>query len=278
MSWDDVKEEKGRGQDADYPLSPSAIKTYMRCPKQYEYAYMQGLKIPPNFKMVFGSSIHRGLEVNYANKFKKKKDLPLKDILGVFHDDLKVRTKEVEVKMDKSEFNTAVAEGQGILTDYQREIAPRVQPVYPPELELSASVPGAKRKLRGFVDLVADVGSIINRKNVIRDTKTTTRKYTQEQTDTDLQLTVYDYLLKAVHKVKASAVQFDVIVRGKMETVFNTMTSKRTLDSHKRLESTVQQVEKSIKAGVFYPTENHMVCSWCGYKSKCWGKEVVWSR
>ncbi len=279
MSWGDVdKEEQGRGQDPDYPLSPSALKTYMRCPKQYEYAYMKGIKNPPNFKMVFGSSIHRGLEVNYAHKFKKKKDLPIKDVLSIFNDDIKVRVKRDSIKLDKSEMNSAVAEGVDILTGYHKTIAPGVQPTHQPELELSAPVPGAKRKLRGFIDLVADVHwAGVFRRSVVRDTKTTSRKYTQEQTDTDIQLTVYDYLLKAVHKIKASAVQFDVVVRSKAGVAFQTLTSRRPLDSHKRLESTVQQIEKSIKAGIFYPTDDYQRCGWCGYREQC-HKGVSWSR
>lgn len=279
MTWDDVTADGGRGEDPNYPLSPSAIKTYMRCPKQFEFAYMKGLKKPPNFKMAFGSSIHRGLEVNYAYKYKKKKDLPVKDVISVFHDDLKVRAKNLDEKVGKTDLNLAVAEGQGILDKYHKMVAPRVQPVQPPELELTAPVSGAKRKLRGFLDLVADVLNIgTYRKNVIRDTKTTTRKYTQDQANTDIQLTIYDYMLKTNKGIKSSAVQFDVIVRGKHGTEFSTVTANRTNTDHKRLESTVQQVEKAISAGIFYPTENHQTCGWCGYRTECWGKGVAWSR
>lgn len=264
--WDEVG-----GDDQNRPLSPSALKTYIRCPKQYEYSYVMGIKKKPEFRMAFGSSIHKGIETNYAHKYLKKKDLKTADIQAVFAEDIKKRVKEEEVRIDKAQLGAAVDEGVIILDKYQKEVAPSVQPVQPPEIELIGEVPGLKRKLRGFVDLVADVksgfGTVL--RAVIRDTKTTTRMFTQEQTDTDIQLTIYAYLLKQVKRIMPSKVQFDVIVRKQDNPSCRSVTSNRTLAHFARLEAQVQSIDKAIKAGIFYPTDNHQTCSWCGYADMC---------
>lgn len=266
MSWDDVQKF-----DDDYPLSPSALKTYMRCPKQFEFAYIKGMKLPPNLKMVFGSSVHKGLETNYAHKFVKKKDLKMADVQDAFVTDIRTRVKKENVAITKTELGASVDEGTKIIAQYQTLVAPRVQPILPPEMELVAPMPGAKRKLRGFIDLVADVsqGFAATLKNVLRDTKTSVRMYTQEQADTDIQLTVYAYLLRAVKKIIPSKVQFDVIVRKSPKADCKTVTSNRTQESFKRLEDQFKGIESSIRAGIFYPTDNHQTCSWCGYASIC---------
>lgn len=270
MSWDDVEEEH-KGTDLSYPLSPSALKRYMRCPKQYEFAYVKGLKIPPNFKMVFGSSIHVGLEANYNHKFIKKKDLPIVDVTDAFNDDIKKRVKKEGVTISKHELNAAVNEGVDTLTGYHAQVAKYVQPVRQPELELITSVPGMKRKIRGFIDLVADICSpFFKKKNVIRDTKTTTRMYSQIQADTDIQLTTYDYLLHKAGGIKSNGVEFDVILRGKAEPTFKPARSTRP-SNHARFEEQVRQIQQGIERGIFYPTDNDTTCSWCGYRKLCHG-------
>ncbi len=266
MSWEELET-----YDHSKALSPSAMKTYMRCPKQFEFSYVLGIKKKPAFRMVFGSSVHRGIETNYAHKFVKKKDMKITDVQAVFADDIKQRVKKEDCSVAKAELGAAVDEGVLILDRYHKNVAPHVQPVLAPETELVTEVPGLKRKIRGFIDLVADVksgfGSVY--RNVVRDTKTTTRMFTQEQADTDIQLTTYQYLLKAVKKIMASKVQFDVIVRKAGEPTLKPVTSERSMAHLKRFEQQVVAIDKGIKSGIFYPTDNHQTCSWCGYADMC---------
>lgn len=273
--WEHVKPDT-----LDKPFSPSSVKTFMRCPKQYEYAYVKGMRKPPNFKMVFGSAIHKGIETNYAHKYQHGKDLNVSDVHDAFRDDMTHRIKDESLKVNLSDKKRAIDEGIVILASYQNYVAPFVQPVFPPELELVAPVPGLRRKLRGFIDLVANVkGRLVpSIKNALRDTKTTSRMYSQEQTDVDPQLTIYAYLLKKVKDVLPTKVQFDVIVRknaGSPEC--RTVSSTRTEKDFKRMEEQLKCVESAIKAGSFFPTDNHQTCSWCGYRELC-HKGRKWAR
>lgn len=269
MTWNDITTV-----DEDKPLSPSAIKTFLRCPKQYEFAYVQGIKNKPNLKMAFGSSIHKGIEVNYAHKFLKKKDLPVTDVQDAFRDDFRSRLKEEGVEHTKVDLGAGIDEGVEILGKYQKMVAPNVQPVLPPELDLVAPVPGSRRRLRAIIDVVADVSSPVagKHKNVVRDTKTTTRMYSQEQADTDPQLTIGAYLLEKAKGIKASRVQFDVIVRKKGEADMRNVTSDRSAEEFAAMEKDVATVAQSIHDGRFYRTSNHQTCNWCGYNKLCFPK------
>lgn len=265
MTWKDVSSNF----DNDYPFSPSALKTYMRCPKQFEFSYIKGIKKKPNFKMVFGSSIHKGVEVNYKHKFLKKKDLKVEDVQQAFSEDIKKRVVEEDVDMTDQDLGRTIDEGVLILSKYQKDVAPNVQPILEPEIELIGTVPGVTRKLRGFIDLVANVRLFgMNIKSVLRDTKTTARMYTQEQTDTDVQLTVYAYLLNKIKQIAVKKVQFDVIVRKK-NPEYNTISSDRKPEHFKRMEEQIRGIEKGIQAGIFYPVDNHQTCAWCGYANMC---------
>ena len=58
-------------------LSVTQLKMFLRCPLQYEFRYIKGLKVPPVEAMTLGKSIHSTLEENYKQKIETKKDLPI---------------------------------------------------------------------------------------------------------------------------------------------------------------------------------------------------------
>ena len=57
-------------------LSVSQVNMYLRCPLQYMFRYIEGLKLPPKSAMTLGKSIHFGIEGNYRQKIDSHKDLP----------------------------------------------------------------------------------------------------------------------------------------------------------------------------------------------------------
>jgi putative RecB family exonuclease len=271
MSWDEVTKF-----DDSSALSASSIKTYLRCPKQFDFAYIKGIKTPPTFKMIFGRSIHKGLETNYEFKFKKKRDINVGAMHEAFVDDLKEQMKKASLPTTKTMMGMATDEGVRIMTKYHEDVAPGVQPIRSPELKLLSPVDGANRNLIGFVDLVADVEGVS--KVTIRDTKTTSRMFTQVQADTDIQLTIYAYLLRKVENLKAGKVQFDVVLRKPQKKkdkqasfALKDVTSTRDEVAMRRFEEQFKRVDQGIRKGDFYPTDSYQTCAWCGYRDKCFG-------
>jgi hypothetical protein len=65
-------------------LSTTSLKMYLRCPLQFMFRYVKGLKIPPVGAIVLGKSVHYGLEENFRHKQQSKKDLSLSKVLEAY--------------------------------------------------------------------------------------------------------------------------------------------------------------------------------------------------
>ena len=61
----------------DPHISVSALEMHQRCPKQYEFRYVEGMKIPPGIALIRGKAFHSGVAHNYKQKIESAKDLPL---------------------------------------------------------------------------------------------------------------------------------------------------------------------------------------------------------
>lgn len=46
-------------------ISPSSINSYMKCPREFYYNYIEKIKVPPNIHLVKGSVVHKVLELFY---------------------------------------------------------------------------------------------------------------------------------------------------------------------------------------------------------------------
>ncbi len=62
-------------------LSYTQLNMFLRCPRQYEYRYVHGLKVPPSGAMVQSRVWHQTVEFNYRQKIHSDRDLALGEIL-----------------------------------------------------------------------------------------------------------------------------------------------------------------------------------------------------
>lgn len=72
------------GEDEELKLSPSAAKTFLKCPKKYYFKNLLNLKEPSVFAANYGNIVHSIMEVfyeKYFEKYSKETVLVLKDIL-----------------------------------------------------------------------------------------------------------------------------------------------------------------------------------------------------
>lgn len=260
MTWKQVGLEQG--------LNQSRIKTYLRCPKQYEFAYVKGIKNPPNLKMVVGTAVHKGIEVNYEQKLKSKKDMAESDMKDAARDELSVALKRDQMKVNKVEKGKLTDEVVIMTGSYRNEAAPLFQPVLKPEQFFEVKIPRAKMTFFGTIDLIANYAKK-GWKLVVSDSKTTRRAYSQKRADIDLQLTSYLYGLTKITALKPLYVLFDTVVLTGQKAFAQQLVATRTKESLLRFEDTFRMVEKGIEHGVFPATDNEQTCSWCGYRNIC---------
>jgi len=239
-------------------ISITQIKMYLRCPLQYKFRYIDGLKIPPVSAITLGRSIHSTLEINYSQKIKTKEDLSAAQVTDLFSDFWEQDVKETVFEDDEKP-GQIKDEGVGLISVYHKEISPTIQPkVVEKEFELSFQ--NVDYTLKGKLDLV-------DSQDIIIDHKTTKRSMQEENVNTDLQLTCYSLAYRYVLGQQEKALRFDVMVRNKKPKI-QQIATQRTQEDIDRFLKLLAYVSKAIKSCIFYPNENYF-CGVCGYKEMC---------
>lgn len=255
MGWKDVSK-------TDY-LSHTQINMYRRCPKQFEFRYVKGIKRAPTSALVLGSSVHRGIEHNYISKYKKKKAAPMDEVMDAYADLFDKSKGGADFEGKKP--STVKDVGYQMVQAHYTNLAPTVQPISLPEQEFNIRMPGVTKSIKGFMD----VRAITKAGKTIIDNKTAGRKKSDIEVVTDDQLTMYAYAEKLITGEAPKAVAFDIMINSSGKVSTQRSVTRRGPARFKALEETVQQVESGMKAGIFPPTSNSMICSWCGYKDLC---------
>ena len=247
-------------------LSATQLNMFLRCPRQYEFRYLQGLKIPPSGAMVQSKAWHAALEANYTQKIKSDKDLPLSNMEELFSTRLDDAFREEEIKLSAKEDPGSLKDnGVLIVAEHHKVIAPTVKPA---EVEQEFRVSLGEDfpyELLGYWDL-------IDRSGVIVDNKAYSRTPSQDDVDKDLQLTVYSLGYRVSKNAVEDSLRLDTVIKKKKPTAVQLVT-KRTNDDCQWLLTLIEQVAKAIQSGVFYPNPNGWHCSpkFCGYWEKCKG-------
>jgi len=261
-------------------LSISQINTYMRCPMQWKFRYIDGLIKPPNFNLVIGSAVHKGIETNFEQKIKSKEDLAIDVIKDAYSDEFEKRKVEIEDKEEKTKEGKSKDLGYKLSELHHQELAPRIQPNYV-EKEFYFKIPKTEIKdnkinkiieidipwaFKGYIDLIDDLHYVI-------DNKTSGRKYSDDSADESLQLIGYSYAYKQEFGQLPQGIRYDVLIKTKIP-VTQQVYGKINQDKINQFLLSTFNIYKAITSGIFYPRKG-TDCSWCGYKEEC-SKTKVW--
>ncbi len=240
-------------------LSVTQIKMFLRCPLQYKFRYIDGLKIPPTSSLTLGKSVHSALEGNYRQKIETKQDLPAEKMLDLFSDRWE---KEVQETIFDEDENAGTIKDDGIklVGIYHGQISPTIQPKLV-EKEFNLSFENVNYTLKGIIDLVDVEGTII-------DHKTAKRSMMTEDVESNIQLTCYSLAYRSLFGTPEKELRFDVMVKTKIPKLQQISTSRTQADIDRFLK-VVGYVSKAIQSGLFYPCEDRQTCSWCGYRGIC---------
>jgi len=239
-------------------ISVTQMKMYLRCPLQYKFRYIDGLKIPPVSALTLGKSIHSALEGNYKQKIDSKQDLPTEQVLDLFSDKWEKGAKET-VFEEGEKPGEVKDDGIKLISVYQKQVSPTVEPKLV-EKEFELSFKNVEYTLKGYIDLV-------DTKDVVIDHKTTKRSMSQDDVGSDLQLSCYALAYRSALGAREKELRFDVMVRTKTPKIQQIVTI-RTQEDINRFLKILGHISNAIKSGVFYPNENFM-CSVCGYRNLC---------
>ena len=265
MGWDEITSQSAH-------LSLSQIAMFKRCPKQWEYRYVQGIKSPPSSSLFLGTSVHSGIEHNYAAKFKTKKQANKNEVLDAYDAAYNDAGTDLLSAVEKEKFAKSKDQGYRMVELHYTELAPAVQPVAAPEYEFKLKLPNVRREVVGYVDVKGTINK--SKRPFIIDNKTGARKYQQFDVDLNLQLRIYRMAeamahgtLENVEKYSENGV-IDAMIRNKGGVMTQRLYSLESFDINRVIDLIVK-VEQAIDAGLFWPCEDPQTRSWCGYNKLC---------
>jgi len=244
-------------------LSPTQINMYLRCPKSYEYRYLEGLKIPPTGAMKQSSCWHETLAQNYTQKIKTHEDLEINNMQEIFSDVFDETFDDEEIIIEEDETrHTLKDQGIKITKEHHKVIAPYVQPVMV-EKSLLVEMPEIDFDLMGIIDCVDDNAIII-------DNKAYGKTPNQNDVDKDLQLGIYSLLYRKSFNDTENGLRIDAVIKTKTPKAVQ-ISTKRSDEDCDWTENLIYKVNVAIKNNVFFPNPNGWHCSpnWCGYWNLC---------
>jgi hypothetical protein len=265
-------------------LSDSALAMLYRCGKQYEFRYVENIKVPPGSALIVGISTHDSVAHNMRSKKDTGALLPLEQIKDTASDQVKglwqqgVKLNKDEVKEGPKKAKAeAIDTAVGLSALHYSELAPKIKPK---EVErfFRVELIGYPMDLTGRIDLEEEDDSL-------RDTKTSARSPSQADVDASDQVTIYslgktivdgatpEQLAKAfsvTQRIVERKLTMDYLVKTKVKKVVS-LETKRTEAHLHRIFRLIEQAVVVIEKGAFMPNPNGWWCSknWCGYWDRC---------
>ncbi len=247
--------------------SYSAVQQYLRCPLQYYFERVLRLPKPtvPS-GLVLGSAVHRALAY-YHLGLQAGETIGLDRVMRVFAEAWHEQADSQLVQYKRGETGPEqLAVGMGLIEVYLHDPPPEQivaveQPLLVPLENSSGDI--LVRPLLAVLDLVTRTGDGLK----ITEIKTSGRSYSRFEVDTSQQATCYAHTLHQEHGSLAE-VEFSVLVKTKQPKLQRLSTS-RDEEDFLRLGDLVEQVARSIDAGLFYPIESPLNCSGCPFRQPC---------
>lgn len=246
-------------------LSASSIGTYERCPEQFRWRYVEGIKSPPGVAAITGKGTHKSIEGNMLAKLAGGA-LDIEAAKALARDGV-MQAWEAETPMltddDGSEEQargSAVDDAVSLAALHHAEVAPSIQPMaVERRVEIALSGPF---DLLGFIDIEEQKGVI--------DTKTSGKSPSADAAAKSTQLTIYDYARRMEGK-ESGFVRLDYLVKSKRPKYVPLVATRDEVD-HDRMLARVARVAAAWQSGIFpFADPNSWACSqkFCGFWDRC---------
>ncbi len=258
-------EEPHLEEDKSSKFSPSKLDVYKKCPKRYQYRYVDKIsrrrKTP---ETVVGVAVHSAFEELYALVTGGK--IPtLPEVHAIYERELTAEWDETVVEKD-ARFSKAdwLKVGRDCVELYynghhpfsaDRTVAIEKRVGFP------IMVDGREYRIEGFVDRLAlsPDGAF-----EIVDYKTAKSLPNQEHADEDWQLALYELAVRREWPdTKEVRLKWHYVRHGK------TLVSVRDEAARAKLLADATALISEIKHDHEFPTKQSILCDWCEYRDLC---------
>lgn len=255
-------------------ISHSQASQILRCPAQYRFRYIDGIKIPPPAAIHFGIAVDEGLSVNYGQKIQTEKDLSAADVTDAFLD--KFDHPETDVDWQGEDPADLRETGVGLVALHMASYAPTI---FPKAVQDRLTI-----KFEGLEKPVMMVPDIITREGSVHDIKTC-KKSPSKNPDGSYKLSPEHFhqgaLYAAGHEAKygfpATGVQMSYHVKTKTPKI----VTAKVVTTPAQEQFTIEQLARAAKMidlctenDLWIPNRSHMMCSkkQCGFWDLCIAK------
>lgn len=238
-------------------ISPTRLKTYLTCPRQYRYVYIDKIEVPLSSSLAFGRAVHEALHLLYLDGDGQVATDPAPAI-ATFD-----RLWQEALERDNPTFTSSSPTPEGyrelahrMLTGF---IAGQSDKPFPLVMEFPFEVEASEHTLVGIIDRVDAGGDGLT----IVDYKTGRAKPSRRDVDGDLQLTVYALAAEQVFGMPVERIVY-YHLRDQTEIV-----TTRGTEEFERLTSLVlPHVLQAIEAAMFPPCYGYW-CRYCDHRERC---------
>lgn len=254
-------------------ISYSQINTYLRCPRRYKYEYVmvrEWEELPSS--LPFGRAIHTAV-ADYYRSLQVEDVISLKQMFSSFEKRWKFEIEGFSVKFRKDEDEGSLFELASKMLRVFRESVRPPQNIEAVEMPFSVGLVDQETgdilpfKLIGIIDLLeSDHEGNLS----IGELKTASRRPTEEQTERELQATIYSYALKQMGYTtskEGTLVRFDFLIKKK-EPTLETYYVVKNERNHRKLFYLAKQILRAVDLGIYYPNGG-WYCADCPFKNAC---------
>ncbi len=244
-------------------LSYSQINTYLMCPLKYKFQYIDLIR--PAFTssaLVFGSAIHEAVGAFYQSVLEGD-CLTVSQVHDVYRQIWESQNKEHEIGFFNGDSGDSLSKKvQSMLSVFVEQFDPSVQ-IIGVEEPFSVEIEGTP-PLVGWIDSVelASDGTV-----TIVDLKTASKRYSEQNVRSNLQLTCYSLGAKSLGFNGDTRYRLDVLLKTQKPELVKYETD-RTETDRVRMTKTMKTVWEGIRKEIFFPKEDWQ-CGQCAYGKIC---------
>lgn len=255
-------------------FSHSQYNQFKKCGQAYYYKYIEGLPSQGTSSLAKGRAIHRMVETALKSK-RAGKIATLAEVRAMADTLVQEETKNIvfEEGEDVDGLKQSVVDGYA---EYHTKALAKIDPI---AIEEPFAVKVGDVPMVGYIDLIDAVpaaplvglskadADAVPRTKVVVDLKTTTKTWTQDQVDSNPQLTLY------AHVIGTTSVRIDQLVQLKSGMSYRPVSSVRTQADVDNYIEDLDETTRLIKAGIFPKTAlDGWACGRCEYWSICRGR------
>ena len=239
-------------------ISHSQLELFDKCPRAWMYRYIEQIKTPSTPPLILGDCYHKTLEHNFKYKMSKGVDIDVDFIPDVFekHWDSVISTSEI-VWGDSNPIKIRDT-GIALACLYIESVAPTIQPVYVERWIDDSYIADTKFVLR--MDLVDQHGAVI-------DHKTSNKKYSQKDTDDDMQACACAFALGR------PIVFYNHVAIKSARPYIQILKTYRNQDDIDWWVEKATQTVGAMRSGYYPPRTQGWFCDerYCGFHDRCRG-------